>query len=144
MPASAYYIPAERLKLESSNSALTTRPEGSLYYRNDTDKVAVIVASSTENQLGTGGGGSVTGVVFYRTVLTGGGADSIDGIVTAGGAVLPGQQVQFSDPAAPTATRTFMFIVDPDPGVTVDDAVGGIILPDDHDPGTNAFIWQEI
>lgn len=143
MPASAYYIPAERLKLESSNSALTTRPEGSLYYRNDTDKVAVIVASSTENQLGTGGG-SATGVVFYRTVLTGGVADSIDGIVTAGGAVLPGQQVQFSDPAAPTATRTFMFIVDPDPGVTVDNAAGGIILPDDHDPGTNAFIWQEI
>lgn len=78
----------------------------------------------------------------YWTALTGGASQSVlDARVTADGAV-PTSQVVIT--AIGGVLRHWQLQVDPAPGVTVEDAAGGIVLPDDYHASTNARIWMQI
>jgi hypothetical protein len=78
----------------------------------------------------------------YWTALTGAADETVlDARVTAGGAVPTGHVVMT---AIGGVLRRWQLQVDPDPGVTVENAAGGIVFPDDYHVTTNPRIWVEI
>jgi hypothetical protein len=77
----------------------------------------------------------------YWTALTGGAATALDGIATASGATSTSHVIIT---AIGGVLRHWQLQVDPAPGVTAENAAGGIVLPDDYNAATNARIWVEI